>query len=239
MSWFARLFRPHVELSPTLAARVQSWRAQAAPSDDQRIESARLVVVDVETSGLDVRRDHLLAIGAVAVNAMALTPGDGYAAILGQRDPAVHETVVLHGIGPQMQAQGVEPEAALMDFLEFAGKDTLIAFHAGFDRAMLDRAMREILGVRLLNRWIDLAWLMPALFPEHEDVRGGLDEWLTKFNLRAKVRHRAAFDAFVTAELLLVALQRARVRRLATLASLREQADAQEKLFLGRGMGSA
>jgi len=239
MSWFTRLFRPHVELPPALAARVHAWRDRDAPSDNLAIGAARLVVADVETSGLDPRRDRLLAIGAVAVQAMALKPGDGYAAILAQPEPAVHDTVVLHGIGPQMQAQGVVAEEALIEFLEYCGKDTLIGFHAGFDRAVLDRAAREVLGVRLLNRWIDLAWLLPALFPEHEAVRGGLDEWLAVFNLRAKVRHRAAFDAYVTAELLLAALQRARARQIKTVADLRELANAQQSLSLGRGMGGA
>ncbi len=239
MSWFARLFRPHVELPPVLAARVQAWRERDMASDDLSVVDSRFVVVDVETSGLDVRRDRLLAIGAVAVQSLALRPGEGFAAILAQPEPAVHDTVVIHGIGPQMQARGVEPEQVLMEFLEFVGKDTLIAFHAGFDRTVLDRATREFLGVRLFNRWIDLAWLMPALYPEYEGVRGGLDEWLVKFDLRAKVRHRAAYDAFATAELLLAALQRARARRFETIAALRELADAQEKLSLGSGMGSA
>jgi len=239
MSWLARLFRPHVELPPALAARVHAWHALEAPAEDLAIDTARLVVADVETSGLDPRRDHLLAIGAVAVTGQSLKPGDGYAAIVAQSEPTANDSVVIHGIGPQMQAQGTEPEEALIAFLEYCGKDTLIGFHAGFDRTVLDRATREVLGVRLLNRWIDLAWLLPALFPEHEDLRGGLDAWLTVFNLRAKVRHRAAYDAFVTAELLLTALQRARQRGMATVVALRDLAETQEKLSLGRGMGGA
>ncbi|MGE5241252.1 MAG: PolC-type DNA polymerase III [Bacteroidota bacterium] len=239
MSWLARLFRPHVELSPALAGRIDAWREQPAVSEKIPLAQARFIVVDVETSGLDVRKDRLLSIGACAVQARRLHAGENYETIVRRDEAGERENILIHGIGPQAQSAGQAPEEALMGFLEFAGKAPLVAFHARFDRSMLDRAARETLGVRLLNPWLDLAQLAPALVPEARLARAGLDEWLAYFDLRAGARHRAVDDAFVSAELFLILLARARARDLATAGALYALCEQQARLVSGGGAGGA
>lgn len=124
-----------------------------------------------------------------------------------------------------------------MGFLEFTGKNPLVAFHAGFDKAVLDRDLRKTLGVRLSNPWLDLAQLAPALVPEARLPRAGLDEWLGYFGLRAHARHRAVDDAFATAELFLVLLARARARELTTVSTLHAACEQQARLVPGGGTG--
>lgn len=221
MSFLRRLFRPTAELPAELARRAAAWRALPPVNDATPLVQARLVVVDVETSGLNPHKDRLLAIGSCPVEGLRLQPGAGFGALLRHSEVSGRDNVLLHGIGPQEQAGGTSPEAALMGFLEFARKDVLVAFHAPFDQAVLDRAVRETLGLRLLNPFIDLADLAPALVPEARLGRTGLDDWLTYFSLRAAQRHRAAHDAVVTGELLLILLARARMRGIATLSALR------------------
>jgi len=235
MSWLARLFRPHVELPPALARRIDAWRDGSAVSEKIPLEQARFIVVDVETSGLDARKDRLLSIGACAVQARRVHAGESYETILRRDEAGERENILIHGIGPQAQSTGQAPEEALMGFLEFAGKAPLVAFHARFDRTMLDRATRETLGVRLLNPWLDLAQLAPALVPEARLTRAGLDEWLAYFDLRAGARHRAVDDAFVSAELFLILLARARARDLATAGALYALCEQQARLVSGGG----
>lgn len=221
MSFLRRLFRPTVELPAALAHRADAWRALPPVNDAVALEHARLVVVDVETSGLDPRKDRLLAIGACPVEGLKLQPGAGFGALLRQLEVSGRDNILIHGISPQEQAGGVSPEDALMGFLEFARKDVLIAFHAPFDQSVLDRAARETLGLRLLNPFIDLADLAPALIPEARLGHAGLDDWLTYFDLRTAQRHRAAYDAVATGELLLILLARARARGIVTVSALR------------------
>lgn len=221
MSFLRRLFRPTVELPAALARRAAAWRALPPVDDAVALERARLVVVDVETSGLDPRKDRLLAIGACPVEGLKLQPGAGFGTLLRQSEVSGRDNILLHGIGPQEQAGGISPEAALMGFLEFARKDVLVAFHAPFDQAVLDRATRETLGLRLLNPFIDLADLAPALVPEARLGRASLDDWLAYLDLRAAQRHRAAYDAVATGELLLILLARAHARGIVTVSALR------------------
>ncbi|MDH3311358.1 MAG: 3'-5' exonuclease [Gammaproteobacteria bacterium] len=239
MSWLARLFRPYVELPPGYADRVESWKNLSAISEKVPLDQARFLVVDVETSGLDVRKDRLLSIGAVAVEARRLRAGENFESILRREEVSERENILIHGIGPQVQAAGKPPEESLMKFLEFIGKIPLVAFHAGFDQAMLDRNLRETLGVRLPNAWIDLAHLAPALLPEAQLPRAGLDDWLSYFGLRAHARHRAVDDAMATGELFLILLQRALADGLDTVSSLHIVAQAHERKVLGNGMGGA
>ena len=232
-----RLFRPQVELPEPLARRVQAWRAQSGMDERTRLSQARFVVVDVETSGLDARHDRLLAIGAFAIEAQRLLPGYGYEAFLRTPTPSSRENILVHGITPQVQLSGEAPEPALLGFLELARRDLLVGFHANFDQAVLDRALRRELGVRLSNPWIDVAHLAPALVPEARLVNRPLDDWLGYFGLRAQVRHSAAADAFATAELLLILLARAARQGLTSVSQLRAVCERQQRLLPGGGAG--
>ena len=239
MSWLTRLFRPHIELDPGLAQRVRAWREQPVVSERMALTQARFIVVDVETSGLDMRKDRLLSIGACVVEGMRLRAGESYSTILQRDETSARANILIHGIGPQAQAAGEAPEESLLGFLEFAGRQPLVAFHASFDQTMLDRALRETLGVRLINAWLDLAHLGPALFPEARLNLAGLDDWLTYFGLRARARHRAMDDAFVTAELFLILLARAQQRSLTTVSALHAACEQQARLVPGGGAGGA
>ena len=237
MSWLARLFRPHIELPAGYADRAERWQDLPAVSEKETLAQARFIVVDVETSGLDTRKDRLLSIGACAAQSQRVLAGENYETILRRDEVSKHENILIHGIGPQEQSAGQPPEESLMGFLEFAGKIPLVAFHAGFDKAMLDRDLRKTLGVRLSNSWLDLAQLAPALVPEARMPRAGLDEWLDYFGLRAHARHRAVDDAFVTAELFLVLLARARAREFTTVSMLHAACEQQARLVPGGGAG--
>ena len=54
----------------------------------------------------------------------------------------------------------------MIEFLQYVSDSTLVAFRAEFDQTMLQRAVREIFGTD--RPFIDLAWLLPALFPGKE-----------------------------------------------------------------------
>jgi DNA polymerase-3 subunit epsilon len=234
MSWLVQLFRPRADLAPSVNAAVDAWRALPAIADDAPLAHARFVVLDVETGGLNPRRDALLSIGAVVVEGRRVAPRYTFSAVLHNPNPSARENILVHGLTPTMQAQGEPPEQALSEYLSFIGNSPCVAFHADFDRTALERALRARLGVRAGNPWIDLARLAPALVPQAHLARASLDEWLAYFRLQAHVRHNAVHDAQVAAELLLILLARAQARGIATLGGLRALAE-QPNRFTTRG----
>jgi len=104
-----------------------------------------------------------------------------------------------------------------------------VAFHAAFDAALLRRA----LGKALPRRWLDLAALAPALYPERAASCRALDDWLAAFGIVAEARHDALGDAFAAAQLLLVLLAAARRQGVSTLEGLEAAANGRRWLAPG------
>jgi DNA polymerase-3 subunit epsilon len=190
------------------------------------VGSERWVVLDCETTGLDPGSDALLAIGAVAVVGGRIVPADSFSRVLRPPRSGTRDNILVHRIGEQAQREGEDPAQVCAAFLDYAGDAPRVAFHAAFDRAFMEPAVRRSLGRRPRARWLDLAALAPALCP---DVRArALDEWLAHFGIvvDAGRRHEATADAFATAMLFLTLLARVRPAE-RTPGALLALADAQ------------
>jgi len=212
------------------AQRLAAWRARPAVDLDLPHARMRYVVVDTETTGLDLDRDNVIAIGAAAVSEGCLGLGDCFETVLRQHRASADDNILIHGIGGQTQLGGVDPASGMLDFLEYVGKCPLVAFRAEFDRPMIDRSMKSSLGAALKLPWIDLAFLLPALFPDSECTM--LDDWLVRFGLGGGERHHAVSDAFAAAQLLQIALTEAAHERMGSAAELIAMEKAQR--WLGR-----
>lgn len=168
---------------------------------------ARWVVVDVETSGLDMHRDRLLAMAAIGVRVdwaarrIDVQLADSFEVVLRQEQASSRDNILLHGIGVQSQLAGIEPVAALRAFADFVGSDPLLAFHSAFDQTLIGRHCREHLGQALPNPWVDIEHLCAVT---HEQVQArSLDEWMAHFSIQCPRRHQAAADTLAECELLL------------------------------------
>jgi DNA polymerase-3 subunit epsilon len=209
MNALTRFFRRRPVLDQSSAERLAGWQRLPAPAGTTLAES-RLVVVDVETSGLNLASDRLIAIGAVAVNGGRIDLGDSFEIILQQPTVSERDNILIHGIGGTAQREGVPPAEALLRFLEYLGKDPLVAFHVTFDETMIRRALDRFLGLDFRHPWLDLAYVMPALYPALAPKYRALDEWAGHFGIRNYARHSALADALCTAQLFLVAVEQAK-----------------------------
>jgi DNA polymerase-3 subunit epsilon len=200
------------------------------PDDALPPRALRWVVVDCESSGLDPERDRLLSIGAVAVREGRVAHADAFGAVLQQAQASEVPNILVHGIGAQAQLGGRDPAAALDEFARFVAGAPLVAFHAAFDQALLGRAMAAR-GAGWKPRWLDLAQLAPALYPQRAKACKSLDDWLAAFAIGHPARHDAMADAYATAQLLLILLAEAERQRLSSAGEL--FAVARERRWLG------
>ncbi|MGX5217748.1 3'-5' exonuclease [Pseudomonas segetis] len=212
---------------PTQLSGEQQHRLEqlAAPAalDTAILDQQRMVVVDVETSGLNVKRDQLLAIGAVVIENGAIDLAQQFECTLSCENHKVSASVLIHGLAPSMIAAGTEPAEALLDFMTFVGSSPLLAFHAAFDQRMLSRALKQSLGYRLQHDFFDVAQLAPMLCPDAALEHAGLDSWTQHFGLQVQQRHNASADALATAELSLILLCKARQQKLDSLLALQQR----------------
>ena len=239
MNWLASLFlrgaAPAEGLDSAQQAALANWLALPPVSLDLPHARQRYVIVDVETSGLDMRRDRLIAIGALGVTDGMIDFSDAFQVVLRQTQASTTDNILIHGIGASEQGTGVAPVDALLAFLAFVGKSPLVAYHAFFDQAMIEKASRQYLGVRIDLPFIDLAWVLPDLVPNsRDDGRVALDDWLARFGIANIQRHNAVSDAYATACLLQIACARASAKGADTAASLTRIERARRWMFESR-----
>ena len=139
--------------------------SQASPStiDFKAVLPPKFVVFDLETTGLDERKDQIIEIGAIRVN----------------RDNDVHDTFQtlvkptrkipraitrLNGISQEMvDREGMPSELAVREFVNFIQDLPLVSFNAEFDMPFLQRLASQH-GIVLHNsvscalRTARLAW---------------------------------------------------------------------------------
>ncbi len=206
-----RWFAPKPRLSPQQAERLASWGVLPEIDRTVAFDHTRFVVVDVETTGLNLLTDTLISIGAVAVVNGRIALADSFSVVLQQRESSRKENILIHGISGSEQREGVLPADALLAFLEYLGKSPLVAFHVAFDETMIKRALRQYLGISFKRPWLDLAYVLPSLYPDLMRSHRALDDWSSHFDIRNDDRHNAVADALATAQLLLVAIAQARL----------------------------
>ena len=230
MSFIGRMFGKAVRMPPERQRRLDAWRALVEPDPGSAHSLLRLVVVDVESSGLDVHGDSLIAIGAMAIADSRIVYEASFHAVLRQDRASSVDNILLHGIGGSAQAGGEDPAEVLLHFLEFIGKSPLIGFHTPFDENMIRKAMRKYLGEEFKRLWLDLAWLAPALEPGHAEKLKNLDDWMAAFHIVNLRRHDALSDALATGQLFQILQHRAAAKGMRSASDLIEAARSQELL---------
>lgn len=214
--------RPRPRKTPLTDAQQRRLARLTAPAplSDRPLRQQRWVVLDLETSGLNLNRDQVLSIGAVVIEDGAIDLGRQFERTILQVDHKVSPAVLLHGLAPSAIAAGSEPIEAFLDFMEFVGDSPILGFHAPFDQHMLARALKDNLDCRLQHPFFDVAEIAPMLFQHVNPLQAGLDDWTRFFGLHAEERHNASADALVTAELALILFSHARKQQIDSPASL-------------------
>ena len=168
------------------------------------------ISLDLETTGMDPARDHILSLAAVPVR-------NGRVSLSERFERRVHtarafgiESIRHHRITPD-EASGGEPVAQVVrEFLHWLGGRRLLGYNLGFDVDMLAPHVRALAGFDLPNPRVDLADVVAAAQRrQRPDAPVNLD--LRHIASRLEVpmigRHTALGDA-TTVALCWLALQR-------------------------------
>lgn len=222
MSLFSWLRPGGPILSGELQLRLQRLPAATGLSECS-LREQRWVVLDLETTGLNLNKDRVLSIGAVVIEDGAIDFSQQFERTLQCTDVKLGPSVLIHGIGPSAIAAGSDPALALVEFMEYVGDSPILAFHAPFDQHMLGRALKDHLGYKLQHPFLDVADIAPMLCPQANIREAGLDEWIDWFKLEVFERHNASADALATAELALILFSRARQQQIHSPLNLQQR----------------
>ncbi len=115
------------------------------------------VSLDLETTGLDPRTDHILSLAAVPVrDGRVLTSERFERRVRADREFGI-ESIRHHRITPAEAAEGLPVTAVVREFLHWLQGRTLLGYHLGFDLAMLSPHVRALTGFGLPNPRVELA----------------------------------------------------------------------------------
>ncbi len=205
--WFARWDRrPDPEDYP--AGPVRNLAAAPPPPFRTPVSGVEFLAVDIETTGLDPRRDHVLAIGWLAVTARQVVLA-GAREVLIRPPPGVDvgESATVHRLTDDAVAEAPTLVGVLPDLLTALHGRVLLAHHAPIELGFLKRAAQQAYDTRLPLTAVDTMALQHQLvLGQHGEIRPGslrLDDARRHFGLPRYLAHRALIDAVATGELLL------------------------------------
>lgn len=187
-------------------------------------ENLRFTVIDTESTGTDVRSDQIISIAGVAVSHGEILVEDSFEQLV----PVTHNTssVMIHGITRSKAGEGLPLDETLARFLGWMLDGVIVGHHIGHDVALLNRVCEQLFHLRLQNVVIDTMELTMALEDRgrlkfSEPLRGfSLDDLCRAFKIVPHDRHTASGDAFLTAQIFLRLLRRARAAGLLSLSGL-------------------
>lgn len=166
------------------------------------------LAVDIETTGLNPRRDHVLAVGWVPVTGgQVLLGGAGEVLVRPPSGVEVGDSATVHGLTDDRLASASTLSDVLPDLLTALQGRVLLAHHAPIELGFLAAASHEAYGARLPLTTVDTLALQHRLVMGlHGEVPPGLlrlDDARRRFGLPRYSAHRALTDAIATGELLL------------------------------------
>jgi DNA polymerase-3 subunit epsilon len=187
---------------------------------------AELLALDFETTGLDPRRDDVISFGLVPItDGRVDLSGILYQEVAPRVEPR-HSSIRVHHLRAQDLATAPPLEQVVGRFHDALAGRFILAWAAGVEIAFL----RRIFGGRermWRARTIDVRTLVMALErPQHgstqnEPGRYALEAAARRYGVPVEQTHHALDDAFMTAELFLIAATALEGQQKGTIGDLR------------------
>lgn len=175
------------------------------PSTDYR--EVGLLALDLETTGLDPRRDDILSVGYVIMQGNRIDLGSARHRLVRTGRAIPEASAIIHQITDDQAAQGGLLDDVLAELLEALAGKVMIAHHATVEKGFLGDACQRVYGVGLPVPVIDTQALAKRTFQRRHIAFKGSDLRLhalsERYNLPRYSAHNALSDALAAAELFL------------------------------------
>lgn len=185
------------------------------------INNTSFIVLDVESNGLNPKKDKILSIGAVKIINNQIDVNQSLELFLNQSE-FNPEAVPIHGILKNGNTQKVTEQYAMKKLVEYLGNNIIVGHSIIFDISIINETLKKYVNDRLQNKYLDTVNLYKRL--KGGDFKFGdstsLDVLSDEFNIPKSDRHNAAGDAFITAILFLKITARLKHRGVETLGDL-------------------
>ncbi len=181
----------------------------SAPLPDAKtpLSELEIVALDLETTGLDPKKDSILSVGIVLIRREAIQLNTTRHQIISVAESIPEASAVIHRITDDQSAAG-EPIEKVLPWLlkQLAGK-VMLVHYKNIEQNFLNEACQKLYGSPFIIATIDTLPLAQRLLERRNyTIQSGN---LRLFNLRSMFglpnyqAHNALYDALATAELYL------------------------------------
>ncbi len=186
---------------------IRRYVVDPKPDPATPLTEAKMLAVDLETTGLDPKTDQILSIGFVPLDGLDINLA-GAGRMLVRPTGGVGDSARIHGLTDDALADARAPEAALdLLFTALQGR-VLLAHHAAIETGFLGMTCNAIHGFRPRFTVVDTLSLQFRLLSQgfdDEPPQGSLRLWnaRSQYGLPRYAAHDALTDALACGELYL------------------------------------
>lgn len=192
---------------------IQTFESFPVPTKATPVEACSLLVIDLELTGLDPKRDHIVSMGWVPVRAAGLRLADARHYLI--KSPiSVGQSATIHGLHDRDLANAHALEDVLAELLRSYAGYIFVAHNAAMDKAFLQAALKRCYGRAPRWQFLDtLAIERNRLNRRQLPIQAGslrLNACLHRYKLPLVSSHNALEDAYSCALLLLAQISQTR-----------------------------
>ena len=166
------------------------------------------VALDCETTGLNTRSDDIISIGAVRIRERRILTSERLELLIKPEKQVSPESIRVHRLRQQDVEAGLPAPEAMRQLLHFIGSRPLVGYYLEFDAAMINRAVRPLLGMGLPQPKIEVSQLyydykfrQLPLYQQHDqaDIDLRFATIMADLGLPTREAHDALNDAVMAA----------------------------------------
>lgn len=164
------------------------------------------VCLDCETSGLNPKKDEILSIGAVHIKENKILMRKTFNIFLKPSKNIDAESIKIHHIRPIDLENGMNPQEAIFQLLEFIGSRPIVGYYIKFDVQIISKYTKEFIGINLPNETIEVSsmyYKTRKKSSDYEFIDLKFDTILKNLDIPALGKHDALNDAIMTSMMFL------------------------------------
>src|SRR3954471_16666364 len=124
------------------------------------VPTDEVISLDCETTGLDPKRDDIVAVAAVLIRDNRILTSSRFEALVRpEAAQAGAESIKVHRLRQRDVAEAQPMRRVLPELLRFIGGRPLVGYYIDFDVRMLDKYAMDLIEVKLPNRQIEVSAL--------------------------------------------------------------------------------
>jgi DNA polymerase III subunit epsilon len=164
------------------------------------------VCLDCETSGLNPKKDEILSIGAVHIKDNKILMRKTFNVFLKPSNHINAESIKIHHIRPMDLENGLDPQDAIFQLLDFIGSRPIVGYYIKFDVSIISKYTKKFIGITLPNETIEVSsmyYRTRKKTSDYEFIDLKFDTILKNLNIPALGKHDALNDAIMTSMMFL------------------------------------